>query len=148
MDWQGVLDSMDVDIANSILVEKIGTIIDSEDPLRTIQHRTKYKNWISKETLKDMKLRDEARTLAKTSDVDADWLDFKARRNRCSKLQNQDKKSYYNKIYSDIEAEKDSAKLFSTTKKLLNWQLAGPPKFLPQGWKGHLKRKRGSISPS
>ena len=132
--WDEVMNSTNVNVANSILEEGICRIIETEAPLKTVQVRTRYKNWISLETKTEMLIRDMARETAKLTDNEADWQTYRNRRNDCTKLQKADKNKYLLETYKNIEDEKDSGRLFSTTRRLLNWQPAGPPKsFLLDG---------------
>ena len=63
--WEDILLETNVDIDNS-------NIVDSEAPIKTVQMRAKYKNWISPETKSEMLLRDRAREKAKESDKEED----------------------------------------------------------------------------
>ena len=123
------------------MLEDILDILDIFAPMKTVQTRTAYNNWISKETKNQMELRDKARLLAKQTDLDQHWGDFKARRNICTSMQRLDKKKYLSKIYSDIENEADTGKLFSATRNLLGWSQPGSPSSLKVDGKLLLKQK-------
>ena len=109
MNWYDVLELQDVNLANSLLEDKISSIMDSEAPLKIIQSRTIYNNWLTVETKNEMLLRDKVREKAKATDRDEDWLEYRCRRNKCTQLQKKDKSDYYKRVYSSIEKEKDSA---------------------------------------
>ena len=54
-----------VNLANSRLEEKACKIMDKLAPMKTVQTRTTYKNWISNDTKADINLRFMARNKAK-----------------------------------------------------------------------------------
>ena len=121
-------------MASSILEEKIVTIINSEAPITTQQMRTRYHNWITDATKHEMEQRDTARNISKDTDLDEDWNNYKTRRNLCTSLQRKDKISYYKSLYTKMEENNDSKKLFATTKQLLGNIPTGPPtEFLING---------------
>ena len=90
--WDDITNEMDVNVANSLLEDRIRGILDKIAPMRTVQARTKYHNWISSDTKNEMRLRDRARELDKITDLNSVWLDFKNRRNICTGKQRNDKK--------------------------------------------------------
>ena len=109
-----------------------------------MQVRSSYKSWVCDQTKLAMRDRDLARTRAKASDSEEDWATFREQRNNCTKLLRKDKTSHQKIIFDKIESEKDSSKLFSMTKKLLNWRMAGPPPphQVLYGWKDNFKAER------
>ena len=113
-----------------MLEDGIKSILVKFAPFKTIQIRMRYKNWISPETKSEMELRDEARKAAKRTDLEEHWVDIRRRRNIVTARQRQDKKEYLNKMFDKIKTEKDTARLFSTTRNLLGWKKAGPLQFL------------------
>ena len=62
---------------NGMLEDRIRDIMDTFAPMRVVQSRTTYQNWISRETKEEMTLRDRARESAKVTDTDEAWLDYK-----------------------------------------------------------------------
>ena len=82
---------------------------------------------ISDDTKKEMALRDAARTLAKGTNSDTDWDNYKMRRNKCTDRQRKDKNLYMRNMYEKMEREWDSARLFATTKHLMGWKQPKPP---------------------
>ena len=50
LDWTDLYKETNPEQANSILVQKIEEVIESEAPMGTIQHRTKYQQWLTGET--------------------------------------------------------------------------------------------------
>ena len=128
--WTDILNIWNLDVAVWTLEDRIMRIMDVHAPFKVVQQRSNYKNWIGVETKSEMKLRDDARKKAKQSDLEIDWLEFRNRRNKCTSMQRQDKKQYLDKIYKDIEEDKNTRELFSVTRKLLGWSQAGPPNSL------------------
>ena len=127
-DWTDILEMTDARLAASQLEDRICAIIDGEAPLKLMQTRANYRSWVSDRTKTAMISRDLARTKAKDSNSDTDWTDYREQRNQCTKLLRKDKTANHKLIFDKIELERDSSKLFSTTKKLLNWRSAGPPR--------------------
>ena len=117
----------DVNVVSSLLEERIRTIMDKYAPMRTVQIRTKYQNWLSEETKMEMDKRDMARDLAKETDMDEHWENYRSIRNLCTRRQREDKRNYLKHIYKEIEDGKDTARLFSTTRNLLGWTKQGSP---------------------
>ena len=60
VDWESIMQTTNVDVANSQLEEKFCHILDKHAPIATCQIRTNYKNWISQETKDEMNHRDSA----------------------------------------------------------------------------------------
>ena len=131
----------DVNIANTMFEEKFNHIMNTEAPMKTVQFRTNYSCWLSEETKEEMIARDKARQVAKTTNLDADWDEYKLKRNNCTKKQRLDKVTYYRTIFDGIEAEKDTAKLFKMTKRLLGQVSAGPPNCLTLDGRPTYKQK-------
>ena len=125
--WNDILLETNVDIANSAFEDRLCAIIDSMAPMKVLQIRTKYHSWISESTKTAMKDRDLARETAKATGLDDDWSKYRSKRNLCTAKQRRDKSKYHSELYSEIEAAKDTAKLFGKTKELLGWQQSGPP---------------------
>ena len=112
MDWKEILESQDVNVANSLFEEKLGGIMDECAPMKTVQVRSRYNNWIREDTKKEMRMRDAARVTARNTDLDEDWEEFKRLRNSCTVKQRNDKKHHLKAVYSGIEEERDTSKLF------------------------------------
>ena len=127
-DYTDIMRMTDARLAASQLEDLICKIMDSEAPLKMIQTRSNYRPWVSDTTKSAMSSRDLARTRAKVSDSDSDWAEFRRQRNLCTKLLRNDRTLSLKLEFDKIEQENDSSKLFSTTKNLLNWKCAGPPK--------------------
>ena len=126
-DWSDILKVKNVDVATSMLEERIKKIIDRLAPIKTIQPRSHFKNWISQDTKNTMILRDMEREKAKITDSEENWTEYRRLRNCCTKMQKNDKSKYISEMYEKIESENDSEKLFQTTRNLLGWTKLGPP---------------------
>ena len=134
VDWSGVLEENDIDVANANLEEIIVKIVESEAPMSVIQSQTKYNNWISADTKTEMSARDTARETAKVTDSDRDWAEYRQRRNLCTSLQHKDRANYYKSLYSKLEETHDSRTIHSTTRRLLGTVTGGAPSsFLVKG---------------
>ena len=127
VDWKEIIVENNVEIVNSKFEEAFCNIVDKEAPFKTIQTRTRYNTWLTEVTKTAMKERDIPRDKAKNTDDPVDWADFRKKRNDCTKRQSEDKRKHFKDLFENIENEKDSNKLFSMTKNLLNWKSAGPP---------------------
>ena len=113
------------------IIEKI---LETEAPMSVIQQRSKYNNWISIETKARMLERDLARELARVSQSQDDWLNFKILRNQVTTDLRKDRSNFLKEMYERIEKERDSAKLHSLTRNLLGWKNSGPPaRFISEG---------------
>ena len=54
--------------------------------------------------------RDVARDIAKIYDSNVDWAHYRAKRNLCTKLQRQDRASFFENMYERMERENVSKK--------------------------------------
>ena len=127
IDWSNIMGSQNVNVANAILEENICHILDKEAPIKTMQSRARYTPWLTDSTKAEMISRDIARDIAKLSDLEVDWTDYRQKRNECTRLQRQDKAVHQRRFFEKIEIDKDSGSLFRTTKQLLSLKSAGPP---------------------
>ena len=128
--WLDIMGELNVNVANGMLEERIRGILDTFAPMRVVQARTTYQNWITKETKEEMVLRDRARETAKETDTEEAWQEYRNKRNNCTMRQRSDKRKYLQKVYSDIEIENDTSNLFKTTRNLLGWNQPGGPSCL------------------
>ena len=127
MDWSPVLAQTCPDLANSLLEEKLLGILDSEAPMAVFQTRTHYSRWLTDSTKDQMVARDVARTVARISNEEADWTNYRRLRNLCTSQQRKDRSDYLSATYARFETENDSRKLYSLTKQLLGWNGGGSP---------------------
>ena len=75
-------------------------------------------------------LRNRARERASQSQSQADWSEFRALRNRCTKMYREDKVEHFKTIFEETEKEKYVKKLYKTVKTQLGWTTNGPPTYL------------------
>ena len=131
LDWSSILLEDNVDVANSLIEDLLNSVIDTLAPMRMIQVRTWFNNWISDSTKLDMKSRDQARNKARQSSCEEDWSIYRQLRNTCTANQKRDKAKHLSDLYGVIEENRDSANLFLGLRK------AGPPSFFrgAPGWK-------------
>ena len=125
--WNEVLDENELNAANKLLEDKVVGIMDRNAPMKITQCRKNYKCYLSEETKSEMKIRDLSREKAKLTDNENDWNEFKIRRNSCTTRQRNDRSNYLKDLYKKIEDERDTSKLFTTTKMLLGLKSQGPP---------------------
>ena len=125
--WNEVLLEWDPILASSLLEDKLRGILDSEAPMTNIQKRTKYVSWISVSTKDTMADRDRKREKARMTQVPGDWDLYREARNLCTKLQRKDKGVHVRANFKRLETEADTGKLYKLTRKMLNWNQAGPP---------------------
>ena len=58
---------------NGMFEDKVGSILEEEAPLKGHQARRHYKNWLTPEIKKQMKIRDRMRSEAKMNDDREKW---------------------------------------------------------------------------
>ena len=141
-DWTGLYEISDPELANSWLTEKVISALEKAAPLKRCQFRRNYRGWITDQTKAVMIERDLAKEIHRVSRKENDWEVYRLLRNKCTKLQSTDKKKATEEIFRDIEKNNDSKKLFSITKKLLNWKSGGPPRKLQENGELHLKAEK------
>ena len=142
-DWSDILQEFDVNVANSLLEERICGIVDKFATLKIIQSITKYNNWISRETKKEMDARDRVGTNALNTNLDENWMEFRRLRNLCTSLQKKDKKKYLDDMYKGLKMKIYTASLFDTTRTLLGLEPVWTNNLLQTGWKSY-KRPAGN----
>ena len=74
-----------------------------------------------------MEDRDRLREIARRTQEDTDWNNFKSARNNCTKEQRKDKSRFTRGTFEKIEVENDTGKLFGMTRNLLGWNKSTPP---------------------
>ena len=53
--------------------------------MKFIQCRKSFRKWVNQDIIDSMRIIDEARAIARCSDLDADWNTYRSLRNKCSK---------------------------------------------------------------
>ena len=125
INWLELYLATDVNQAVQLLSDKITFILDTMAPLRTVQIRTRYAAWLSKETINLMKERDNLQKKAAESRKREDWVQFKSVRN---KINNRLKYEERNWQRTKLEQCGDSSKdVWKNGKGILNWKSSGSP---------------------
>ena len=136
IEWKEMYDKDDLDEAYEVFEKKVQQCIEDEAPMKVVQPRKNYKDWMDDETREMINERDTAREKARTSKLDEDWNQFKTIRNRCTLAVRKRKKKHLAGIYIEIEKNNDSKSLYNMTKSHLGWKSGGPPQsFLIDGKK-------------
>ena len=132
--WDELLLSTDINEINDILVSNILSILNIEAPMRTVQVRKNFKNWVSEDLKIKLKERDDCREKARKSGDENDWTLYKRKRNDCTRETKKTKNDFYKNLFENLQEENDSKKIHRITKNLLGWDNdLGPKKFLSQG---------------
>ena len=141
MNWNDILNEDNVNIANSLLEEKIIKIIESEAPMSIVQSRTRYCSWLSQQTKDKMLARDTLKDIARRTQLQSDWNEYKTARNECTRAQRKDKSNSDREAFKKFEEERDTGKIFGMTRKLLGWTRSGPPTMLVKNGTPYRKQK-------
>ena len=133
LSWFDLYMCEDVDEAASILTKKLTQILDTMAPVRTVQIRSHYADWLSPETKQLMKERDSAQKIAASTGNSDDWRAFKNKRNSVTAKMRQEKKGWEQMRLS--HTENNPRTLWKNMKSWLNWKTSGPPSQLFAGGK-------------
>ena len=79
--WTDIFNIDNVDLAYDFLETRVVGILDSMCPYKTVQYRYECKSWLTNETKEIMKIRDETREIARTTDDTEAWKQYKTLRN-------------------------------------------------------------------
>ena len=71
LDWKDFYKCDNIDLLNSMFVDKVGGILEEMAPMKSFQTRKSYSNWMDPDTLQHMRDRDTLRDKARESDLDA-----------------------------------------------------------------------------
>ena len=96
-------------------------------PLKPVQFRKNYRNWVQDSTKILMAARNAARDIASMSKKDEDWTTYKNLRNRCNKLVRQDRINQQANLFNMYDKEKNSKNSFKLTKEILGWSSGKTP---------------------
>ena len=117
--------SEDPSEAVRLLTTKLGRILDTMAPIKTIQVRTKYAAWLSDQTKTLMKDRDLAQYTARQTGDPDDWRKYRNLRNTTTTRMRSEKRIWeQNKMDS---TQHSSATLWKNVKSWLSWGDTGPP---------------------
>ena len=134
IDWSPLLRSEDLDFANNYLEQKLLQILDMMAPTKSYQSRKNPTNWLDKETIELMRLRDVQRQKAKSSDSQDDWTEFKRQRNRYVKEVKNAKTNHFCKLYEKLRNESDVKGIYRLTNELSHKKAGtGPQEFHSNG---------------
>ena len=129
--WWEVYRTTDVDEAVDLLTNKINSILDEMAPVKTFQTTTKYCPWLTEETKKLIKQRNDAQKVLSEKKNDENLVNYKNLRNKVTKNIRNDKiKWQKNKLES---CNNDSGKLWKNILGWLNWCSSGSPSKLYHG---------------
>ena len=81
LSWWDIYSSQSCENAAQMLTDKLTTILDQMAPLRNIQVRSKYANWLSEETKLLIRKRNLAQKTAFESKNASNWAEFRKLRN-------------------------------------------------------------------
>ena len=134
IDWKELFESTDINIINSVFETKVGAILEEEAPLKSYQHRSNFKSWLTPELKLQMEIRDTKRELARQTNDKKHWKEYRVERNKCSKNLHKVDREFHNKLYRKFEETHDVKSIYKTTRRLLNWKGGGGPQsFLKNG---------------
>ena len=122
LSWYDIYLCEDLDQAVQLLTNKITSLLDQVAPVRTIQTRTRYAPWLSKETKASMKTRDTAQKQAADTQHPDDWRLYKNLRNTVT-ARMRSEKSAWEKQRLD-HAQNTSSNLWNNIKGWLNHHLS------------------------
>ena len=77
-----------------------------------------------------MKVRDEARDRAATTQLPEDWETYRRAKNRCTKSLKEIKDDILRKLSKDVKSSQDVSSLYRKVKSQLVWTSGGPPQAL------------------
>ena len=132
----------DVEVAVTLLTEKLTSILDKMAPIKIIQVRTQYSPWLSQKTKCKMKERDEAQKKAAETKSDDDWKKYKSLRNSVNTILKVEKKSWQQNKLENFG--NDSSTIWKNLKLWLGWSKGGPPTKLIQN--GNIVTKPSSLA--
>ena len=134
LDWTTFYQTSDLDILNSIFEENVLSVLDAAAPVKTVQRRKRYRNWVSQEMKAKMKQRDELRNKARDSNRMEDWQSYRNARNECVQGLRVCKQQFHQKLFEQMEQEKTTRGLYSLTKELCGVKSGGTPQqFISEG---------------
>ena len=125
--WEKVFNEQNVDVATYHLETQFLSVLDQLAPLKKFQPRGKRSDWVSNDTKRIMKLRDEARNKAVQSSLQEEWSEYKTLRNLCTKKVKADRNENLKRHFQRLHDTKDSKGLFNLASKKMGCKKAGAP---------------------
>ena len=92
IDWTDFYREKDQNVMNTIFEENVGTILEKHAPLKCIQLRKHYRNWLDDDCRLSMSDRDKQREVAWLSGSVEDWKSYRNKINKCTKLLKKERK--------------------------------------------------------
>ena len=130
--WFDAYMSDNIENAIEIVTKKLTDILDKMAPIKTIQNRSNYAPWISKDTKNKINARNEAQKKASQTNMLSDWEEYKRQRNQVNLTVKTEKKSWQAAKISSFGS--DSSSIWKNVKNWLGWSKGGPPtKLLENG---------------
>ena len=123
--WWDIYNSADIDEATELFTQKLTNILDKMVPMKIYQTRRKFVPWLSEETRKLMKERDDLHNLAKSSKEGRDWENYKKTRNKVTGRLKSEKENWQKKTLDNCN--NDSGKLWKNILGWLKWSSSGAP---------------------
>ena len=137
-----ILQCRDVEWAASLLTNGLTKILDVMAPIRTIQTRKDYAPHMTDETKVLQDHRNLAQKRAVVSGDQRDWREYRSLRNQTTASLRRDLVAYRRqKLCSQ---ENSPAEVWSTVKRILNWEKGGPPSQLFHG--GRILNKPAAVA--
>ena len=130
INWDNFYNCEDLEIMNSMFVENVMGVLESECPLKRFQSRKKFRNWVDTDVKDMMAMRDQLKDQARASGRMEDWDSFRLMRNGVVKRLRSCKSEYFNKLYVNAEKEKTTKTLFNLTKELQGNKTGNMPQTL------------------
>ena len=129
--WYDVYCLTDVNVAVTLLTEKLTTVLDMFAPIRTVQVLSKYAPWLSKATKTTMKERDDVQVAAVSSQDPLMWGEYRRLRNKATSQQKADVKAWETGQLDHLS--NNNTDLWRNLKGWLGWKNSGPPTKLFHG---------------
>ena len=133
-DWTELLASSNIDVINGILEETLRTALDKQAPVRTIQVRNSYKNWVTTDLKDKMTTRDTLRETARLSGEAEDWTRYRQCRNEVTKDTISAKDQHFRHRFEVAVDNNDAKQIFGLAKELSGiTSCSQPTSFLIEG---------------
>ena len=131
VDWTEVLQCVDVDHAADVLTDKFRQVLNNHAPWTVYQQRKHHVPWLTEETRKMMKERDETKAAAvnlaqEGEDATGTWNRYRKLRNTINNRRKYEEKAFKTeKINKNLDSPSNTWKV---TKEFMNWGGgSGPP---------------------
>ena len=145
INWDELFNTESLELMNDIFDTKIKKkVLDKLAPVKTVQRRRMFRNWVSQELKVEMSQRDGLRQQAKIIGDQEDWKKYRKTRNACVKSVKKCKEDYYKKLFEKMESKKTSKGLYSLTKELCGMKDGSTPQTFQQN--GRIIRKQREMA--